>query len=491
MHLHAVHVAKFRPEINPTREAPVMLAIHTITLLFGLTLSQPDAGLSVGVAVMDITPPKGFRMSGYFYERFNTGTHDPLQAKALVLRQGNEQAALVFCDLIGISLEVSRRARKLASEVTGILEANMLIAATHSHTGPLYAGALRNYFHDRSAADQGKDPHEAIDYSDLLVKQIVKAIQAAHKSARPSDLRAGIATQQGLSFNRRFHMKDGTVQFNPGRRNPNIVKVAGPIDPDVGLLHFRGPDGKNDLALLSVFAMHLDTVGGTEYSSDYPFYLERTLRKALRRDGLSLFGAGTCGDINHIDVTLAEQLRGQPEAARIGKTLGETVLAALPKLKPQASLNLAVRSRVVQAKLQNYDAEAVVRARGDMAAIGTRKMPFLKQVETYKILSLQLRPGATLPAEVQVFRLSDEVAVVGLPGEVFVELGLAIKKASPFPITLVIELCNDCPGYIPTRKAFQEGSYETVNSQVRSGGGELMVGAAIEMLRELHRRRDP
>jgi hypothetical protein len=100
-------------------------------------------------------------------------------------------------------------------------------------------------------------------------------------------------------------------------------------------------------------------------------------------------------------------------------------------------------------------------------------------------------PGDTLPMEVQVFRLSDDVAVVGLPGEIFVELGLAIKKASPFRTTLVIELCNDAPGYVPTAKAFKEGSYETVNSRVQSGGGEKLVEAATRLLKELADSRRP
>jgi hypothetical protein len=112
-------------------------------------------------------------------------------------------------------------------------------------------------------------------------------------------------------------------------------------------------------------------------------------------------------------------------------------------------------------------------------------VPFLERVETYKIAALQLLGGTVLPAEVQVFRLSDEVAIVGLPGEIFVELGLAIKEASPFETTIVVELANDAPGYVPTRKAFAEGSYEVVNSRVASGGGEMLVEKAIELLQQL------
>ncbi len=100
-------------------------------------------------------------------------------------------------------------------------------------------------------------------------------------------------------------------------------------------------------------------------------------------------------------------------------------------------------------------------------------------------MDVQARGGSTIALEVQAFRLSDEVAVVGLPGEVFVEFGLAIKQASPFPVTLVIELCQDDVAYVPTRKAFAEGSYETVNSRIAPGGGEAMTDAAIKLLNEL------
>lgn len=448
----------------------------------------PAAELQAGVAVVDITPPKGYRMAGYFRERLNTGTHDPLQAKALVLRQGDEQAALVFCDLVGIARDVSEHARKLAAKKTGIPAAHIVIAATHSHTGPLYMGALRQYFHDRAAADKGTDPREKIDYSAVLAERLAEAIAKAKKSARPVDLFAGMARQEGLSFNRRFHMKDGSVRFNPGKLNPNIVRPAGPIDPDVGLLRLRR--GGKDLALLTVFALHLDTVGGTEYSADYPFYLERELRPVLGPEGVSLFAAGTCGDINHIDVSKKDPQKGQLEAARIGRTLGETVRAALPKLRPARAPRLAVRRAIVQAPLQKYGAEAIAQAKKNMAKIGTRDLPFLKQVETYKIVALQMRPDV-LPMEVQVLRLSEDAALVALPGEIFVDLGLAIKKASPFPTTLVVELCNDAPGYVPTVKAFQEGSYETVNSRVQPGGGEKLVETAIRLLKELADSRRP
>jgi hypothetical protein len=157
----------------------------------------------------------------------------------------------------------------------------------------------------------------------------------------------------------------------------------------------------------------------------------------------------------------------------------------VPDLNAIAEPALAVRSEIVQAPLQRYGPDKVAWARESIKKVGARALSFLEQVEAYKILAIEMRGGETIPLEVQVFRLSRDVAVVGLPGEVFVDIGLAIKRASPFPTTLVIELCQDAPGYIPTKKAFAEGSYETVNSRIAPGGGEMITRAAIRLLKAL------
>jgi neutral ceramidase len=436
--------------------------------------------LQAGVAVVDITPPIGYRMSGYFNERVSTGVLNPLHAKALILRQGGTRAALVFCDMIGLSGAVATRVRAQVERELAIPKENILLAATHSHTGPLYFDALRDYLHEKAVAEHGNDPCEKEDYPALLVARMVDAIKQADSKLRPVQLEAGVVPQQGLSFNRRFHMKDGSVRFNPGVLNPDIVRPAGPIDPNAGAILVRDGD-RNALAGLVNFALHLDTVGGTLYAADYPFYVEKSLRESLGESFTLLFGTGTCGDINHIDVTKKERLTTE----YIGRTLGATVAAHLAEFKPVEGPCLAVQRAVVEAPMQSFTPAEVQQAKKDMTKVGTNELPFLEQVKAYKILSVQSRGGSIVPLEVQVFRLSRAVAVVGLPGEVFVDLGLAIKKASPFPITLVIELCQDTPEYIPTRKAFAEGSYETVNSRIAPGGGELMVEAAIRLLREL------
>jgi neutral ceramidase len=93
--------------------------------------------------------------------------------------------------------------------------------------------------------------------------------------------------------------------------------------------------------------------------------------------------------------------------------------------------------------------------------------------------------GAHLPVEVHVLAIGDELAIVCLPGEIFVELGLAIKQASPFRTTLVVELSNCVEtAYVPTRVAYAGGGYEVANSMVQAGSGEMLVETAVRLLRE-------
>jgi hypothetical protein len=468
--------------------------VWRIALLLGLGVlagcqhappqAQAPALLKIGAAEMDITPPAGYRMAGYFDERLATGVHDPLKAKAIVLEQGRQEIALVFCDLIGLSLHVTTNARALASRRTGIPAANIVMSATHSHTGPLFDDIRRDYFHQAALAKFGTDPHEAIDYPAFLIDRLAEVVAAAQANARPARLAAGVAEQNGMTFNRRYWMKDGKVRFNPGQLNTNIVRPAGPSDPDVGILLAGDLATGQPFAGVTVFAMHSDTVGGTQYSADYEFYLEQTLRQRFGSDFISAFGAGACGDLNHIDVTKKEPVSGFNVAERIGRALGQTVLRAdadLPALKKPA---LAARAKTLRVPLQKVSPEQLARAESMIDKIGDPKTDFYARVEATKVLDLAQR-GPSLPMEVQVFRLDAKTAIVCLPAEILVELGLAIKRASPFTNTLVMTICNDRPSYVPTRKAFAEGSYEVTNSRVEPGTGERLVQTALALLKSL------
>jgi len=436
-----------------------------------------ETQFQVGLAEIDITPPVGYRMDGYFYERLNTGQRDPLKAKAVVFQQGATRAALVVSDLLGMPQSMSSEVRALAAKRTGIPAANIAITATHTHTGPLFAGERARVFSEQAAAKFGTDPLAAVKYPEALRDKLVEVIAAAQSRVSPAAMEFVLARDDRLSFNRRFHLKDGSVRFNPGVLNPEIVRAAGPIDPDLPFLLFT--KDKKPVGSLSVFAMHLDTVGGTEYSADYPGHLAGELRREFGEEFISAFGTGTCGDINHIDVSGQRQYT----ARLIGQQLAIDILSARSRVALDRPA-LSVTSARLSLPLRSVSAEQAASAQANMPKVGTNDLPFLEQVEAVTTLDL-VRRGATLDTEVQVLRLNPDVAIVLLPGEVFADLGLAIKRRSPFKHTLVIELSNDNPAYIPTEQAFKEGSYETVNSRIAPGGGERLVETAIQLLNDI------
>jgi hypothetical protein len=456
-------------------------------LLFGVQpasiAASSNDSIEVGAAEIDITPPVGMRMAGYFDERFSTGVHDPLKAKALILRQGNQEIAMVFCDLVGVSLNVTTNARAQASKKTGIPVPHIMICATHSHTGPLFDDVRDYYFHEAAVAKFGKDPHEPVHYPTFLTEKLVTVIGEAHSKLHAAQLEVGIGTQENLTFNRRYWMKNGKVAFNPGQLNTNIVRPAGPTDTDVGILFARESDTGHPMAGLTVFAMHSDTVGGSEYSADYAYFLQETLRNVkFGEHYISAFGAGTCGDLNHINVNVKENIKGFDVAERLGTTLAKTVLKTwlTPVIRPK----LAVRSTTLQIPLQQPTPEAIANAKAKTDKIGDPDTSFTDKVILVKNLDLARR-GPTCPMEVQVVRLDSDTAIVFLPCEIFVELGLAIKHSSPFKKTIVTSISNDRPSYVPTKKAFTEGSYEVTNARVKSGAGEMLVDAAVQLLKEI------
>jgi neutral ceramidase len=340
------------------------------------------------------------------------------------------------------------------------------------------------------------DPHEKTDYPDFLIHQFEAAIVKANEGVKPVEIETGSGQQDGLSFNRRYYMKNGTVLFNPGPLNPDIVGPAGPIDPEVGILLVRDAKSKNYTGGLTVFAMHADCIGGTEMSADYPYYLEQNLRKKFGEKYISAFSLGTAGDINDVDTKKDQPIYSDSNTQKIGKALSQTVIQAMPDLnkivepsfasfssKVSLPLQIPTTAQIDSAEVLINNLYKVSQSGAYIKNAGGESGDFLKRVEMSKFLALKSQKPAIV-VEVQVFRLDNQTAIVGLPGEIFAELGLQIKKQSPFRHTIVMTVCNDKTSYIPTRKAFSEGSYEVTNSIIQPGGGEMLVDAAVGLLKE-------
>ncbi len=469
----------------PRRSQRVINPFPMVALLVaaGGLLGEPAlifAGeLKVGVAAVKITPAVGTPMAGYYSTRLAEGTHDDLWAKTLVFEQDGVKAAVVALDLVTVHRATVEAARQRIAQITGVRGDHVMMSATHSHTGPVLSGPSARL------VLQGGDTDLARQYAAALPDKIAESVQRAEAKLAPARLSAGMGHEEHLSFNRRFFMKDGTVGWNPGKLNPNIVRSAGPIDSTVAVVFAESLPGQ-PLATYVNFPMHLDTVGGLQFSADYPYTLATMLGKIKGPEMVTLFTIGTAGDINHIDVQSGVKQGGPEEAARIGTVLAGEVLKTYARLKPLKTFAPRVRSAVVRLALPKLEPGDVDKAGAIVRRYGGQDEPkFLEKVWAFKVLDVNAREGRPWEVEVQVMALSDQLAWVSLPGEIFVELGLALKKASPFPVTILAELANGSVGYIPTRRAFAEGNYEVVSARCADDSGEKLVAAAIKLLDEV------
>ncbi len=404
--------------------------------------------------------------------------HDDLHAKAIVIEAGGRAAALVVLDLITTPRDIVEAARREVERTTHLRGGDVMISATHTHTGPVL---------DRNSAFGGKSP-VVRDYLAGLPAKIAEAVRRAEAQLTPARVVTACGREDSIAFNRRYHMKDGTVGWNPGKLNPGIIKPAGTIDPEVPVVYVESTAGK-PLATYVNYAVHLDNVGEPKISADLPFTLARALADFKGPEMITVFSAGCCGDVNHIDVRWREPQRGSSNAAHMGTILAAEVLRTWPRLMPVEADAVRVRSAIVPLALPAISEADLARSRAVLARLedSRAKRPgFLEMVDAFKTRDVAARHGRPLEVEVQVIALGNELAWVSLPGEIFVELGLAIKQDSPFARTIIAELADGAIGYIPARRAYAQGNYEVISARCAEGSGERLVNAALRLLKDIH-----
>ncbi|MEM2849195.1 MAG: hypothetical protein QXI36_02845 [Candidatus Bathyarchaeia archaeon] len=441
--------------------------------------------LRAGAAIVDVTPPLGIRISGYFEERIAKDVHDPLFVKALVLDDGETRLAVVVCDLIGVERRYLDEAKRMVYECTRIAPSNVLICCTHTHTGP-----------------DLKD----MDYGGFLTRRITDAVQLAVNRLTDAELSVEREEEAKPLGNRRFYMRDGTVWTNPGVLNPDIVKPAGPIDPEVNILCVRKPNG-DTLGLMANYAMHYAGLSPTEkredmytISADYFGIFSNVIQRIKGEEFVAMLANGACGDVIMFDAMKphkeVNKLFGHAE--RVASLLaGKTIWAwnqmhFKSRLKLAASIEEVVIPRRFPTEEELKFASKL--AKGEVKAVNMRHYA-LKYFFHPKLEEL-LNAPKHVKTWVQVLAVGDLAVIVGLPGEIFVEHGLKIKKESPFKYTFICELANDYVGYVPTVEAFREegdltssGSYETtIGPNILSPeAGEIMVETALKMINKLYK----
>jgi len=453
-----------------------------LLLVSGVSRAQD---LRAGTAEVDITPPVGAALAGSYTNRYATGTHDPLHAKAVVVEQGGTKVAMVACDLVSLPRELSEDARAIVAKKIGLAGDHVMISATHAHTTPVILTNPSRY------NLEGEPKRIAEEYTKDLPAKIADAILRANAALQPVQMRAGVGEETTLGFNRRYFMKDGSVGWNPANLNPNIARPAGPVDHGLPVLYFESADEKPVAAYVN-FGVHQDTTGGLLFSADYSYTLGKILKLAKGDDFFTLFTIGAAGNVNHIDVSRRQPQGGYTEAARVGAVLAGDVLKTIQTAPVVAAPVIRVSDRIVKIPVPRYSETEIAAAKRVQASFGKPgAAPFLELVKAARVLELNARHGEPLDAEVQVFTFGDQVAVVGFPGEMFAEFGLTLKEDSPFPVTIVAELANGAFTYIPNRIAYEEGNYEPTSSRLPEGGGEMLLDSAEEQLLKLaHRNVD-
>lgn len=440
---------------------------------------QAVPGLQIGFGRVDITPAFPTPMAGYYGKRLSTETHDPLWAKATVVDDGKTSVAMLTIDLIGTLTWFVDETRSLIAKQSNIRPECIMINATHSHTGPvLFDPNSSRYSRFGNEADESKQ------FMLELPKKLSECVLKANSNKQPMTVRHAVGEEHQLAFNRRFFMTDGTVGWNPGKRNPRIVREAGPTDDRLPMVAFMNKGGDLE-GLLSNYSIHLDTVGGTQWSADMPYTLEQSLARVFGSKCHLQYSTGCCGDVNHIDVHHGFSQKGHAEAARIGTRLAGAVLRSWQSLEPVNGNRLHVTTEILKLPLAKHSADRVQWANSISERANNDKPPaFMEMVEAFRILDVEAKLGAPILAEVQVVSLGRNIAWIAMPGEIFVQLGIAIKDGSPFPTTVINELANGSIGYVPTRQAYSQGNYEVISARCAEGSGEMLVDSALHQLRK-------
>ncbi len=457
--------------------------------------------IEVGFGVTCITPPLGKEIPGLFEKRYAEGIHDDLFARAVVVDDRVTTVALAQVDCLFVRGELVESARKFVQRVCGIPPKHCLIAATHTHSGgPVYRGFASE-----------NDP----EYEAFLIKQIGSAIAEAYRRRQPAA--AGVATGKtdGVAFNRRFVMRDGSHQTHPGKMNPGIAHPEGPADPTVTVLGFSCPDTRQPLGCVVNFACHGTHMNGLLYSADYPKWIVETLRAVYGPEFGVVFLNGACGDVTQVDNQSPRPMEfGEYWCRRTGRAVGGEAVKAVATIEADPDTTVDTLSRRISLPIRKSPKETIKAARDylsgkaktfgdpvfakelfeeeagaeqqakdagpDVAAIFARGLLNVEKLRKEK---------EKLRVEVQAMRIGDALFWTA-PGEIFQAFALEAAGRSPFAHTCCVELANGYVGYICTPEGFA-GGYESRtarSSLLAPEAGDRIVRTALSLAGKLHDR---
>jgi len=439
-----------------------------VVSLFAFCLLSPQLTVraqefKAGAAMSVITPPIGYSINGNFQDGTVKHVHDDTHAKAIVLDDGKTQLAIVVSDLCMVYRETLDKAKKRAHELTGIPVENMMMSATHTHSGGTACSVFQS------------DPKPF--YLDFLAERIADALVRAYNNRVPAEIGWGKGYEDTQVHNRRWYMKNESnmtnpfggvdkVKMNPGIKHPDLVEPAGPIDPEVYVLSVRALTGE-PIAVLGNYSLHY--VGGTgpgEISADYFGMFGQRMKKLMgegnpHRPFVGIMSNGTSGDINNIDWRSGSwKPTGQyAQMQRVANLISDEAFKAIRSMTYHKWVPLASAQKEISLGVRKPTPAEMKRAQDILAR---HKEPVLTDrdaIYARETVLIDKFPDQ-VPLIIQAFRIGD-LAISAIPCEVFVEIGLEIKQKSPFPDTFTISLANGYNGYLPTPKHHSLGGYET------------------------------
>ena len=423
------------------------------------------AGLRAGVAKVDITPPTGQPMWGYF-DRKNPsqGTLDPLFARVLVLEAGDPDRSGEAVRLALVALDLGRtfgppeiaQLRERAKATSNI--SYVLVAASHTHAGPVILDEYQS----------GQTP--AWESADL--EKISKAIQEAASHLVPARLGTGYG-ETTIGYNRRRVNPDGTVTMFWS--NPTKVPTA-PVDRIVSVLRVDSEDG-TPLAILVNYACHPVIFGADnlQYSADYPGVMTQTVEKAFDGKPLCMFLQGAPGDINVYNATTPHEQDPVKFRDSVGVQLGREAARVAKTIRTEDSRDSTIQ--FVEDTMTfhlRWDAEKLREAL--LAAYGP---------DFFKSYAPRIEPE--YPLRVATLLINQRIAVMTMPGEPFVEFQINWRDRCPTGDVFFLGYANGYYGYFPTIQAATEGGYGAASATtwMEVGAGERMVNHALVRLYEM------
>ena len=435
--------------------------------------------VQLGTASINITPSVGTWMGGYSARDHGaTDINDDLYAKILVFSDGETKAAIVTCDLVGITEESTAAVRSLVEEQTDIPGSHVMITCSHTHSGP----TTREWRYDAPFNNS---------YMRELERKLAGGVQVANQHLQPAVGGLG-AGSFPLAVNRRL-TTDGVTEM---RANPDGV-----VDHTVAVLRFDKADG-TPLATAFHYACHSTSMGASNYafSADYSGGAKAFVERTYGGGHTAAFLLGCCGNTRPNFTSDGSRFRSATfdELESVWRGLGAEVVNVRESIDCAPLDGVAVAQRMVTVPLREVPDVSFY-----MEALETETWPDTQErinrdslkwvrnrVSDYESDTLLLEPKA----EIQVIRVGNLI-FASFPGEVFLEYGLAVQervKAELGLEALHVELANGMIGYVPTADAIPHGGYEVMayrhGAQSPAGySGEaetLFVDTAVELARQ-------